>query len=143
MTKWVIGRIVPSEAGIIQLWVVQQRRLELLHTETNYYSGLRNRLIEIVDELAPAGKPMRDIIGRRETWFRYSILNSHNQLQVLEEWFSHRQCLQDSEKREVRVQEIETLKKFPLPPLDVQIHERKSLDIKSFGHPLPDSFSRS
>lgn len=138
MDKWVINRIVPSEAGVFQLWVKRGRGVVLLHTETTYYGGLRNSLRETIDELAPSGRRLRDLIGKRETWFRFSTLASQKHLKVLEEWFRHPEKRNSMDSREVLIQEIETMKKFPLPPPDIQVSERNKMSIAEFGPRMPE-----
>ncbi|MCK5249199.1 MAG: hypothetical protein KAJ98_04495, partial [Spirochaetaceae bacterium] len=69
MDRWVINRLVPSEAGIFQLWTMEGRGLLLLITEPTYYGGVRNSLREIIDDMAPSGERLRNLINERECWF--------------------------------------------------------------------------
>ena len=135
MDKWVINRIVPSEAGLFQLWVSEGRGLALLTTQSAFYGGLRNTLREIIDELAPPGRPMRKLIAERECWFRFSTTPVHSHLQRLEAWFGSG-SVHDEENREVLVNELEDLRRFPLPPPDIVITGRERMNDADFGYPL-------
>ena len=140
MDRWVINRLVPSEAGLFQLWVKEGRGLVLALTEQTYYGGLRNTLREVIDEMAPAGKRFRDIIDGRECWFRFSTLSVKEQLQSLKKWFDesevNKECF-DEEGREIFVQEIEMNRKFPLPPPDIKIAGRGKMKDSEYGPPMP------
>ncbi len=138
MSKWVINWIVPSESGIFQFWVKKGRGIELLHTETTYYGGLRNTLREVIDLMAPSGSRLREIIGNREIWFRYSILASRSQLELLQEWYNQTRNDPISDSREIYLKELETLKRFPLPPPDIVINEGKRMADQEFGAIIPN-----
>lgn len=135
MDKWVINRITPSEAGLFQLWVTEGRGLVLLTTRSAFYGGLRSTLREIIDELAPPGRPMRNLIAERECWFRFSTTPIHSHLQKLEAWFDSG-SVHDEENREVLVNELEDLRRFPLPPPDIVIAGRERMNDADFGYPL-------
>jgi len=133
MDRWVINRLVPSEAGMFQLWSVKGRNLLLLVTELAYFGGLRSSLREITDNLAPAGERMRKIIRGRECWFRFSISPVRKYLE--ESWFSLKTY--DSKLREIRVREAEEFKKFPLPPPDIRLSSGRR--DSRFGPSIPNS----
>ena len=137
LDKWVINRIVPSEAGLFQLWVMQGSGLVLLTTEPTYYGGLRNSLREVIDEMAPSGDRLRQLIGDRETWFRYSTTPIREHLELLKAWFAGGEEIVDDDKREVVTNEVETYRKFPLPPPDVKIIGRERMKDSEFGPNLP------
>ena len=139
MDKWVINRIVPSEAGLFQLWVIEGRGFSLLTTRSAFYGGLRSTLREIIDELAPSGRHLRTLIAERECWFRFSTTPVHSHLQQLEAWFDGSAVLDevlDESNREVLVNELEDLRKFPLPPRDIAIAGRRQMNDADFGFPL-------
>jgi len=119
MDRWVINRLVPSEAGIFQLWTLERRSLLPLTTEPAYFGGLRSRLREITDNLAPAGERMRETIDGRECWFRFSIASARKYLEDLMSWFSR--GIHEDRELEICVREIEEFKKFPAPPPDIQL----------------------
>ncbi|RLW69173.1 MAG: hypothetical protein B6D68_02440 [spirochete symbiont of Stewartia floridana] len=137
MHKWVINRIVPAESGLLQLWVEAGRRAEPLLTQSAYYSGLRSLLREVIDLMAPSGSHIRELIGGREAWFRYSTMPFRQHLQVLEKWFNNPQAFINEGDHVISVREEETMKKFPLPPPDIQFSEKKVLETTGFGPPLP------
>ena len=137
MDKWVINSIVPAEAGLVQIWVKEGRRAEPLLTRSAYYSGLRSFLREVIDLMAPAGSGIRELIGGREAWFRYSTMLSKQHLRVLEKWFNNPQVIINEFDYAVSVREEETMKKFPPPPPDVRFSEKKLLETMGFGPPLP------
>ena len=136
MDRWVINRLVPSEAGLFQLWVKDSRNFGLLVTEPTYYGGLRNSLREVIDELAPSGGRLRKMIGGRECLFRFSTCASKDQLMELKDWFADGGGT-DSDGREILVNEREDLRRFPAPPPDVQAADREELKDSDFGPKLP------
>jgi len=133
MDRWVINRLIPSEAGIFQLWILKTKNLLLLKTETAYFGGVRNGLREIVDNLAIAGERLRKLINGRECWFRFSISPVREYLEDLNSWFS--QGFHEDNEREIYVREIEEFKKFATPPLDIQSSSKKRLK-DLFGPPI-------
>ena len=137
MDRWVINRLIPSEAGIFQLWVLKGRSLLPLTTEPAYFGGVRNSLREIIDNLAPAGERLRKLISGRECWFRFSISSFREYLEDMKLWFSRKPY--DGESREIYVREVEEFKKFPTAPPDIQLSSRKRLKDSSFGPPMPSS----
>lgn len=137
MDRWVINRIVPSEAGLFQLWVVDGRGLVLLTTEPSYYGGLRNGLREVIDDLAPSGTRLRGVIDNRECWFRFSITPVREYLENLKVWFNQSDGALDDEEREILVNEIEEFKRFPPVPPDVKFVTRKRMKDSDFGPPMP------
>ena len=137
MDRWVINRLVPSEAGLFQIWGMDGRGLSLLVTEVTYYGGLRNTLREVIDDLAPAGARLRDIVGERESWFRYSITPYRDYLEDLKNWFRPVTGAWDDEDREILVNERETMMKFPPPPEDVKLMTRERMKDSDFGPPMP------
>jgi len=137
MDRWVINRLVPSEAGIFQLWTMEGRGLILAATEQTYYGGLRNTLREVIDEMAPSGKRLRTLINGRECWFRFSVSPVREHLQNLKRWFDEGDGAVDEEGRELFVHEIEELKRFPPPPPDVKFAVRGRLKDSDYGPPMP------
>jgi len=133
MDRWVINRLVPSEAGMFQLWSLKGRNLLLLATEPAYFGGLRSNLREIIDNLAPAGERMRKRIKDQECWFRFSISSVRKYLE--ESWFSPKTY--DNEEREIRVREVEEFKKFPIPPPDIRLSSGRR--DSGFGPSIPSS----
>jgi len=132
MDRWVINRLVPSEAGIFQLWTLKGKNLALLTTETAYYGGLRNSLREVTDDLAPAGERLRKLIGNQECWFRFTISPIREYLEDLKSFFSKE--IYASNAREILIREVEDFKRFPAPPPDIRLSSTRSGD---FGPPLP------
>ncbi len=132
MDRWVINRRIPSEAGLFQLWIKESKNFALLLTEPTYYGGLRNSLREVIDEMAPSGNRLRKIIAGRECLFRFSTCLSRDQLIELKEWFSDGGA-EDSEGRDILVNERDDLRRFPAPPPDVEAAERKELKDSDFG----------
>ena len=137
MDRWIINRIVPSEAGLFQLWALDGRGLVLLTTEPTYFGGLRNSLREVIDDLAPSGNRLRKIINDRECWFRFSISPIREYLENLKAWYSQKDGAVDDEDREIFVNEIETLRKFPPVPPDVKFISRERMKDSDFGPPMP------
>jgi hypothetical protein len=137
MDRWIINRIVPSEAGLFQLWALDGRGLVLLTTEPTYYGGLRNSLREAIDDLAPSCNRLRKIINDRECWFRFSISSVREYLENLKTWYSQKDGAFDDDNREIFVNEIETMKKFPPVPPDVKIISRERMKDSDFGPPMP------
>ncbi len=137
MDRWVINRRIPSEAGLFQLWIKESKNFALLLTEPTYYGGLRNSLREVIDEMAPSGNRLRKIIAERECLFRFSTCLSLDQLIELKDWFSDGGG-QDSEGRDILVNERDDLRRFPAPPPDVKAAERKELKDSDFGPLLPE-----
>lgn len=137
MDRWVINRLVPSEAGIFQLWTMEGRGLLLLITEPTYYGGVRNSLREIIDDMAPSGERLRNLIKERECWFRFSITPIREHLENLKTWFGEGDGALDEDNREIFVNEIEVFKKFPPAPPDVKIVSRERMKDSDFGPPMP------
>ena len=139
MDRWIINRRVPSEAGLFQLWVKEGKNFALLVTEPTYYGGLRNSLREIIDEMAPSGARLRDMIADRECLFRFTVNPSRDQLKELSDWFVSGGGV-DEEGRDILVNEREDLRRFPLPPPDVKAAARDGLKDSDFGPviPVPD-----
>jgi len=137
MDRWVINRLVPSEAGLFQLWVSEGRGMVLLETEPTYYGGLRNSLREIIDELAPAGERLRKRIDGRECRFRFSVTPFRTYLEDLKQWFGGPGEAWDDDDREILVNEIESMKLFPPSPPDVAVKVRERLKDVDFVPPLP------
>ena len=138
MDRWVVNRMVPSEAGIFQLWVHRKRELVPLITEMNYYGGLRNTLREVLDDMAPAGGRLREKIGGRECWFRYSTCPILDDLQNLQNWYTAAHGCTDSDENEILVQEIDNMKKFTVPPEDQLLEEKKRMSDYQYGPPMPE-----
>ena len=137
MDRWVINRLVPSEAGLFQLWAKEGRGLELIVTEPTFYGGLRNTLREAIDELAPAGGRLRKIIDGRECWFRFSVCPVKEYLRDLGRWFGGEEEPVGENGLEILVNEIEVESKFPLPPPDVKRIGRERMNDSDFGPKLP------
>jgi len=137
MDRWVINRIIPSEAGLFQLWTMEGRGLVLAATEQTYYGGLRNTLREVIDEMAPSGKPLRTVINGRECWFRFCISPIREHLQSLKTWFDNGEGSLDKDNREIFVHEIEVFKRFPPPPPDVKFSSRNKMKDSDFGPSMP------
>lgn len=137
MDRWVINRIVPSEAGLFQLWVVEGRGLVLSTTEPTYYGGLRNSLREVIDDLAPSGNRLRAVINNRECWFRFSISPVRDYLENVKTWFNEPDGALDEDDREILVHEIEELRRFPPAPPDVKFVSRERMKDSDFGPPMP------
>jgi len=137
MDRWVINRLVPSEAGIFQLWVKKRKSLVLLTTEPTYYGGLRNTLREAIDELAHSGERLRDMIADRECWFRFSVTPFREHLENLKDWFGRGEEAYDTQHREILVREVEQWSKFPPPPPDIKTITRERLKDSDFGPPMP------
>lgn len=137
MDRWVINRIVPSEAGLFQLWVMEGRGLVLLTTEPTYYGGLRNSLREVIDDLAPSGNRLRGLISDRECWFRFSITPVREYLENMKTWFNQPDGAVDEENHEILVNEIEEYRRFPPAPPDVKFITRERMKDSDFGPPMP------
>lgn len=130
MDRIVIHNRVPAESGIYQIWVKEGSGVSLLTTETAFYGGLRSSLREIIDEMAPAGKSLRDRIGEREAWFRYAISPSRRLLRVVKSWY-------EGDRIEgIDIYEIDSPGRFRLPPEDVGDEEAKRLKESDYGPPL-------
>lgn len=137
MDKWVVTRIIPSESGLFQLWVKSGKGIVLLTTDIAYYGGLRNCLREALDSAAPAGARYRKLMAGRETWFRFSVLTEKDNLVLLKQYFVNSTELFDSEGREVYVNEVDSDRKFALPPPDIQRFDLKHMKDADFGPPIP------
>lgn len=138
MDRWVINRLVPSESGMLQLWVREGRSMELLLTESTYYGGLRNTLREVIDELAPSGNRLRKLINGRECWFRFSVCPVMEYLQDLKTWFGKGDIATGIDDLEILVNEKEELRKFPPPPPDIEQTGRRRMKDSDFGPKMPE-----
>jgi hypothetical protein len=139
MDRWVINRLVPSEAGMFQLWVREGRGLVLLVTEPTYYGGLRNTLREVIDEMAPSGGRLRNLVDGRECWFRFSVCPYMEYLRDLKRWYGgggEKEAFGD-EGREILVNEMDEERKFAPPPPDVERSGRERMSDSDFGPKLP------
>jgi hypothetical protein len=137
MDRWVINRIVPSEAGLFQIWVKEGSGLSLVATELSFYGGLRNTLRETIDRMAPSGTRLRKLINGRESWFRFSISPAREYLEDLSTWFKEKDGFINKDGKPVMVFEKEVYRKFPSPPEDIQAKARKRLSEGTFTPPLP------
>lgn len=136
MDKWVINRIVPSESGIFQLWVKEGWGIVLLRTEIAFYGGLRSILRETIDDMAPAGRRMRNLIAGKEAWFRFSLSSSREHLDMLKQHFANSADTLEVTESAILVNERETMSRFPLPPPDLQSIEKKRMRDSQFGSRL-------
>ena len=116
---------------------MEGRGLLLLITEPTYYGGVRNSLREIIDDMAPSGERLRNLINERECWFRFSITPIREHLENLKTWFGEGDGALDEDNREIFVNEIEVFKKFPPAPPDVKIVSRERMKDSDFGPPMP------
>ncbi|PIE04799.1 MAG: hypothetical protein CSA76_02340 [Spirochaetales bacterium] len=137
MDRWVINRMVPSEAGLFQLWLREDKNFFLRVTEPTYFGGLRNSLREVIDELAPSGRRLRLMLEGRECRFRFSVTPVREYLEELKEWFDKGGGGLNEDGLEILVHESEDFRLFPAPPPDVKFIERKEFKDSDFGPPLP------
>lgn len=80
LNKDKIRSMIPSEAGIYQFYNNKGGSLTLLSTHQAYYGGLRATFLEILDEDCPVSFPDKKKLRESETYLRYSISCSKDNL---------------------------------------------------------------
>jgi len=80
LDKWKIRSMIPAEAGIFQFYDLKNGSLTLLSTHQAYYGGLRATFLEILDEDCQISFPGKVKLRESETYLRYSISSSKDNL---------------------------------------------------------------
>ncbi len=108
LDKWKIRSMIPSEAGIYQFYNNKGGTLTLLSTHQAFYGGLRATFLEILDEDCPISFPDKINLRESETYLRYSISSSKDNLRDM----LHHYCDGESSSRfdEIFVEETECMK---------------------------------
>jgi len=103
-----VGRTIPSEAGIFQIFSVKGNTLDLQGTYQAYYGGLRSTFLEILDEDCPVSFPNKEELRQEESYIRFSLSSSRDVLQDILHHFTG----SDSSERfgEIFVEERDTMK---------------------------------
>ncbi len=76
MDRYLLHGIVPSEGGLLQVFVNMRGQLFHLMTELCYYGGLRNRSRELIDPLYVGKIPHKKIIQGHQCFMRYCLFTS-------------------------------------------------------------------
>ena len=103
-----IRGLIPSEAGLFQFFDKKGGILTLLSTHQAYYGGLRSTFLEILDEDCQISFPNKEKLRDSETYLRYSVTSSKDNLRDLIHHFNGG----DSSDRfeEILVEESECMK---------------------------------
>jgi hypothetical protein len=83
--KYEIVKSVPSEAGIFELYYMDEKqKLCLFHVGKSWYGGLRNEIRARTDAELENDKPRKAILEEYDCWYRWSLLsNSDDMMDVL------------------------------------------------------------
>lgn len=103
-----IRTMIPAEAGIFQFFDYRKGSLHLLGTYQAFYGGLRGICLEIMDEDCQVSFPDKEKLRKSETYIRYSVSSSKDNLRDLIHHFSGGDKSERFE--EVLVEERECLK---------------------------------
>jgi hypothetical protein len=79
--KYDIVKSVPSEAGIYELYYMDDReKLCLFHLGKSWYGGLRNELRVRTDVELETDRARRAILEEHDSWYRWSLLSSSDDM---------------------------------------------------------------
>lgn len=80
LDKRKIRTMIPAEAGIFQIFFNKNNSLIPVSCHQAYYGGLRGIFLEILDEDCQVSFPGKEKIRKEETYIRYSLSTSKNDL---------------------------------------------------------------
>jgi hypothetical protein len=87
--KYEIVKSVPSEAGIYELYYMDEKgKLCLFYLGKSWYGGLRNELREKTDVELEKDPTRRAILDERDCWYRWSLLSSSDDMADLLYFFA-------------------------------------------------------
>jgi hypothetical protein len=92
MDRFVIHGIVPSEGGIFQVFLKNEKKLELIMVERAFYGGLRNRIRELIDPLYMGYNPFRKEIQEDECYVRYSLVRLQDDMDDLMHFYTGKEA---------------------------------------------------
>ena len=79
--KYDIVRSVPSEAGIYELYYMDERgKLCLFHVGKSWYGGLRNEIRLRTDVELEKDEAHRVILEERDCWYRWSLVSASDDM---------------------------------------------------------------
>jgi hypothetical protein len=79
--KYVVTRSVPSEAGIYELYYMDEKeKLCLFHLGKSWYGGLRNEIRQRVDVELEKDPRRRELLEEHDCWYRWSLLSSSDDM---------------------------------------------------------------
>lgn len=108
LDKWKIRSMIPSEAGIFQFYNNKGGILTLLSTHQAFYGGLRAIFLEILDEDCQISFPHKISLRESETYLRYSISSSKDNLRDMLHHFNNGES--SGRFNEIFVEETECMK---------------------------------
>ena len=75
--KYQIVRSVPSEAGVFELYYMdEKKKLNLFHVGKSWYGGLRNEIRLRTDPELETDPKRRSILEEHDCWYRWSLLSN-------------------------------------------------------------------
>jgi hypothetical protein len=87
--KYEIVRSVPSDAGIYELYYMDERRkLCLFHVGKSWYGGLRNEIRLRTDAELEIDPKRRTLLEEEECWYRWSLLSNSDDMADILFFFS-------------------------------------------------------
>ena len=83
--KYDIARSVPSEAGIFEMYYMDEKgKLCLFHVGKSWYGGLRSELRERTDAELERDAVRRALLEEHDCWYRWSLItNSDDMADIL------------------------------------------------------------
>jgi hypothetical protein len=79
--KYQIVRSVPSEAGIFELYYMdEKKKLCLFHVGKSWYGGLRNEIRIRTDAELEKDPRRQTILEEEECWYRWSLLSNSDDM---------------------------------------------------------------
>jgi hypothetical protein len=79
--KYEVVRSVPSEAGIYELYYMDEKeKLCLFHVGKSWYGGLRNEIRLRVDIELETDLKRRAILDEHDCWYRWSLVSSSDDM---------------------------------------------------------------
>lgn len=79
--KYQIATSVPSEAGIYELYYMdQKKKLCLFHVGKSWYGGLRHEIRVRTDAELETDARRRSLLDRYDSWYRWSLLSSSDDM---------------------------------------------------------------
>jgi hypothetical protein len=79
--KYEIVRSVPSDAGIYELYYMDEKdKLCLFHVGKSWYGGLRNEIRLRTDKELENDAARRALLEEHDSWYRWSLLSSSDDM---------------------------------------------------------------
>ncbi len=89
--KYVIINSVPAEAGIFELYYLDdKKKLVMMRVSRVWYGGLRSKLRSVTDPELEEDERHKKILLERECYFRYTVISTFGDMQDILYFFASR-----------------------------------------------------